>query len=90
MEPERRITEILDKVDSRLDNIDITLAKQSVQLEEHMRRSEANEKAIEILSDKIQPVVTHIEALKLVGKTIVALGSLGFVYELVKWFIERS
>lgn len=44
----------LDKLDSRIDNIDITLAKQSVILEEHQRRSIANEQSVEVLRVEVQ------------------------------------
>lgn len=44
----------LDKLDGRIDNIDVTLAKQSVILEEHQRRSAANELAVEVLRNEVQ------------------------------------
>lgn len=39
----------LEQIEKHLNSIDVTLAKQEVHLAEHMKRSEANEKAIEIL-----------------------------------------
>lgn len=44
----------LDKLDGRVDNIDVTLAKQSVILEEHIKRSLANEQAVEVLRVEVQ------------------------------------
>lgn len=44
----------LDKLDTRIDNIDVTLAKQQVILEEHMRRSIANEAAVDLLRTEVQ------------------------------------
>ena len=44
----------LDKLDSRIDNIDITLARNSAVLEEHQRRSLANEQAVEVLRSEVQ------------------------------------
>lgn len=39
----------MDEIKKHLASIDITLAKQEVHLAEHIKRSEANEKAIESL-----------------------------------------
>ena len=39
----------VELIQKHLANIDLTLARQEVHLQEHMKRSEYNEKAIEIL-----------------------------------------
>lgn len=43
-----------DKLDSRIDSIDITLGKQQVILEEHQRRSLANETTIDIVRQEVK------------------------------------
>lgn len=80
----------LEKIDSRLDNIDRTLIKQESNLEQHMARTEANEKMLAILKDEIKPILTHIEAIKISIKTILGLGAISAailgIVELVKFF----
>jgi hypothetical protein len=51
-----RIEDKLDSVADRLSSIDITLAKQHASLEEHMRRSIANEAAIELVRQTMKPL----------------------------------
>ncbi len=58
------VLEKLDKMDSRIDNIDITLARQSVSLEEHIRRTEINEKAIEIMAEETNERLKKLESSK--------------------------
>lgn len=65
----------IDKLDTRLDNVDVTLGKQSVILEDHTRRSLANERAVSILEEQlnkeIAPIKEHLiqvhTILKMVG-----------------------
>ena len=64
MDDSNRIYKILEKMDSRLDNVDITLAKQQVSLDEHIRRTE-------LLETKVEPIQKHVNmvdgALKFIG-----------------------
>jgi hypothetical protein len=84
----KRVLEKLDLMDSRIDNIDVTLAKQHVTLEDHTRRSLANEKALEIVktdSDlRIRALESHkdkimgaIAILGVIGTCILGLKELG-------------
>lgn len=78
----------LDKLDSRIDNIDITLAKQSVILEDHQRRSIANEANVEMLrKDDVAPMQVkwaNVEgALKLLGGIAAVVGVIAGVVELI-------
>lgn len=66
-----RILDKLDAMDARIDNIDITLAKQSVVLEDHTRRSLANEKAVDILKEELKPVVSHVNLVNTAWKIFV-------------------
>ncbi len=60
----KRLEDKIDKIDSRLDNVDITLAKQSVVLEVHVKRTN-------LLEEAIKPLSVHVSmingALKLLG-----------------------
>ncbi len=46
----------IDKMDSRVDNVDVTLAKQSVELENHIYRTQLSEKNIEMLREQVKPI----------------------------------
>lgn len=65
------VDEKLDKIVEHIGNIDITLAKQSVQLESHIKRTEIAEQNIDMLRKDFKPVEKHVMmvsgALKLVG-----------------------
>lgn len=71
-----------DEADKRLDSIDVTLGKQHVSLEEHIKRSERNEKVIEIVKDELkdvqQDIVKYNFILKIIG-LILGSGGLGFL-----------
>lgn len=77
---DQRILDKLDKIEERLDNVDVTLAKQHVTLEEHMRRSLANEEAVQILKEQMEPIKDHVKAvntvLKLAGGIAIVLAAL--------------
>lgn len=55
-----KLDEKLDKVEEKIASIDVTLAKQEVNLQEHMRRSLLNEEAIEIIKEELKPVQKHV------------------------------
>lgn len=89
-----KLDEKVDGIDRRVDSVDITLTRQHGSLEDHTRRSLANEKAVEILKDEIKPIVTHVHVVGLVSKWVAAgigavVGS-GFIWELVKLAISKS
>lgn len=68
------LIEIVSKVDNLTDkvhSIDITVAKQEINLDEHMRRTVANENRLEIFEEKIAP----------------ALDSYKFIATCVKWSV---
>jgi hypothetical protein len=68
-----RIEDKIDKVMEHTSSIDITLAKQHVILEEHVKRTN-------LLEEKLEPIQKHVNmvhgALKLIGliATIAAIG----------------
>lgn len=89
----------LDKLDGRVDNIDVTLAKQSIILEEHIKRSVANEQAVEVLRIEVQerhtdlmnhlnPLLKYADRAAFLFQVAVAIGGIvGFALtavELVK------
>lgn len=83
------ILEKLDKLDSRIDGIDITLAKQHVSLDEHIKRTQQNEEALEILGKESNERLRKLESSKdmimgafailgLISSIILGLNELGF------------
>lgn len=55
-----KLDEKLERVEEKLASIDVTLVKQEVNLQEHMRRSLLNEEAIEIIKEELKPVQKHV------------------------------
>jgi hypothetical protein len=79
-----KLEEKLDIISDKIAAIDKTLVANTVILEEHQRRSLANEKAVEILEynlhEHITPIAKHVHVVNLLGKvglTIIS-SSLGF------------
>jgi archaellum component FlaC len=68
-----RIEDKLDRINDKIANIDVTLAKQSVILDEHIKRSN-------MLEEKMKPVEKHVAIIntifKILGGTSLA-GGLG-------------
>lgn len=65
--------------------IKITLAEQHATLEEHTRRSLANEQAVELLKEHLRPIERHVLMVNAAVKIILALGGvIGFVASLLK------
>lgn len=79
----------LDKMDERIDNIDKTLAVQEVHLGEHIRRTEQNEGAIEVLKGELKPVIKTMEIIQLVAKIFISIGGLGIIGKLIESIVFR-
>jgi hypothetical protein len=63
----------LNEMDKRLDNIDITLVKQSKDLEYHILRTD-------ILQEKVAPIEKHVLLINATVKIIIALaGAISFL-----------
>lgn len=60
----------LDDINDKLHSIDKTLAVNTEQLAEHMKRSLANEKAVELLAQQMEPVKEHVSNIKFLIKSI--------------------
>ena len=67
----------IDKLDSRLDHVDITLIKQEAQLAEHIRRTN-------ILEQKLEPVEKHVTMVNGVLKFIGLLAVIAGIWQAVK------
>lgn len=65
-----KIENKLDKLDERMDSQNATLVEQKVILDEHQRRSLANEENLDILRKEFKPVQTHVEQVNFLFKAI--------------------
>lgn len=68
-----RLEEKLDVVGTQLSSIDKTLVANTVILEEHQRRSLANEKAVELLEAQILPISKHVYLVNILSKAGLAI-----------------
>lgn len=77
-----RLEEKLDTVSDQLTSIDKTLVANTIILEEHQRRSLANEKAVELLEAQILPISKHVYVVNIFVKGALAIlcSSAGFYF----------
>lgn len=73
----KSVIDKLDKMDTRLDSIDVTLGKQQVSLDYHIARTNQNEETIEILKNESDIRLRKLESWK--DKFLGILAFLGFV-----------
>ncbi len=74
---DQRILDKLDEMDKRLDNIDVTLAKQHVSLEEHIKRTN-------LLEEKLDPVEKHVHGVNVILKLFGGIALLLAAFESFK------
>lgn len=85
-----RIELKLDAIESRLGSIDKTLAVNTEQLTEHMRRSLANEKAVDAIVKDLLPIKLHVSNIKFLMRLVGwAVGS-GGILTLILWLLVRQ
>ncbi len=89
MEAPNNLHPKLEKIDERLTSIEHTLLRNTISLEEHMRRSALAEEGIKTLAAELKPIQLHVANLKFVGSLALwALGSSGFVMVVLKLLIH--
>ena len=76
MDDSKRILEKLDKLDERIDKIDITLVKQQVILDEHVRRSLNNEESLKLHREEFEPIKNHVLQVNFIFKVIIFISVL--------------
>jgi archaellum component FlaC len=80
-----KIEEKVDRIEEKISNIDITLAKQSKDLEHHIYRTDLAESNIEMLRSEIQPVKKHVALMDASLKVIGAIASIAtFVLGIIR------
>jgi len=79
------IVDKLNDVDQRLDKMTIILARQEANLKTHMRRSELNEQALEILKSEVKPIQEHVLKINFLMKILAVVGGIiGAVYTILQ------
>jgi len=81
------LSDKLDAMDHRLDDMSQILAVQQEQLKEHMRRSELNEEAVELLKSELRPIHEDWLRFRFLGKIAGAVvGFAAFGYYVLRIF----
>lgn len=79
----QEITKSLERLDTSVDSINVTLAKQEVHLADHIRRTE-------LLEEEMRPVRDHVNRINalmlLLGGILALLGAVKTVVEIFKLF----
>lgn len=73
---DERVLEKLDVIEAKLSDVRELQAKHSVQLEDHMRRTEASEKNLELLRADFGPVKLHVAVMGALAKGLGLVGTL--------------
>lgn len=84
----------LDRIEKRMDSVDVTLIEQHISLKEHMKRSDLLEKKQERdrkeIEDQVKPVVSHVQlvnaGLKLFGLFCGVISIVAGVLKIVEFF----
>jgi hypothetical protein len=75
-----RIDDHLQRVSSHGANVDVTLAKQSVLLEEHIKRTnlleDRMEAEVERQNETLAPIKKHVDGIQFLGKALGVIGTL--------------
>lgn len=78
----KRLEDKVDKIVEKIGNIDVTLAKQSVILEEHVKRTN-------LLEARIEPVVKHVAIMKAMAKIVGFMG-LGAIAKIIHEIVTKG
>lgn len=72
----KRIDGTTKEINASVTELTATAAAQQVSLEEHMRRTEANEKHLEHIQSRVLPLEEHISMWAGAGKVLAVVGAL--------------
>lgn len=84
----KTVIDKLEKLDGRIDGIDITLTRQNASLEHHIKRSDQLDSALSIVENRLNPIEDHILKVYTTINTITGIGSiLGAIGGVILFFI---
>lgn len=66
----------VDKLDSKLDNIEVTMARNTESLIHHEKRTTLNEQHLELLRSEITPIKNHVQAVNTLILLITGIGGI--------------
>lgn len=78
------ISEKVDIVCEKVHSLDITVAKQEVNLQDHMRRTEINEERLELFENKIAPALDAYKFIATLFKIAVGVATIAGIYYKLK------
>lgn len=80
-----KILEKQESIKEDISDIKIIQGQHHVTLEEHMRRSLANEEAVELLKNEIKPIQSHIYGVNAIAKSIALIAAIsGIIVSIIK------
>jgi len=84
----KELKEKVSNIETSINNIDKTLAINTESLKEHMRRSELNEEALELMRREMKPIEDHVIKVNFITKIISFLvpfaGAMYYIIRLIK------
>ena len=87
-----KIWENQEETKKDISAIKVTLAEQNIILDEHQRRSIANEEAVKLLSDRFTPIEKHVIVVNTIVKLGVAVGGIigviGVLFQIISFLIK--
>lgn len=85
-----RIDKATEGIQQDVNSLKVTAAQQQTILDEHMRRTEANEKALELAQQRLTPLEHHVTMWGGVGKALAVAGAvitlLGTILGVIQFF----
>lgn len=88
------LAERLDRIERKQDataahtaSIDVTLGRQAVEIEHHIRRTDALEERVEQVAKAIEPINDHVKVIKGLGWAIGGISTLAGAWSVLKDFL---
>lgn len=76
-----RIEDKIDKITEHVGNIDVTMAKNTVILDEHIKRTAQ-------IEDALIPIKAHVDKVKGAVALISLLAGMAAIFEIIKLFVK--
>lgn len=90
MSREDWMVQTLEAIRDDITEMKLVTIKQEENLKEHMRRSLANEAAIDIIKNELKQVDNHILLVQYAGKVVAWLAGSSVVLYLLRYLLDKS